>query len=222
MKRLIVLLVLISFAGQALAQQNASFRSGKMESSFVLRYQEDMSIKYQGGSGVDVGSDYGWGFRFGYNYTPKFNVGFQFDWMSAPYSAYLAPADDETEPQTIRHKMDQWGGTVKGIYHFSENRFTPYIEGGLGWATIDSNIASSPPVGGCWWHPWWGYVCDTWQSSYTDTSFSYELGAGLRLELNNRTFIRASVSRKWIDSDFASSQPEFYYAQIEIGAMVWN
>jgi len=217
-----VLAVGLLVSSMALAQQGGTFRSGTMESSFILKAQDSASIGYEGGSSVEIDSDYGMGFRFGFNYTPKLNLGFQFDWMSAPYTANLAPADDQSDPVKLRHKLDQWSGTVKGVYHFSEDKLTPYIEAGLGWTSIDSNIATGAPTTGCWWHPWWGYVCDSWQSSYSDSSFSYEFGAGLRYEPNNRTFVRASLSRKWIDSDFASSKPDFYYAQIEIGAMVWD
>jgi len=224
MKRsaVIALLCVVSFASAPLWAQKNSYRSGTADSSFALKYQESISIDYEGNSAVDIGSDYGFGFRFGYNYSSNLNVSFQFDWLSAPYTAYLVPTDEDSSAQQIRHKLDQWGGTVKAVYHLSPNKFTPYIEGGLGWVTIDSNIVAGPPTTGCWWHPWLGYVCDTWQTSYTDSSFSYELGLGLRYELDNRTFLRGSISHKWIDTDFATSQPGFYYAQLEIGAMVWD
>ena len=41
--------------------------------------------------------------------------------------------------------------------------FTPYVTGGIGYAFIDTNIPDSPPQTACWWDPWWGYVCDTFQ-----------------------------------------------------------
>ncbi|TVZ40236.1 opacity protein-like surface antigen [Alteromonadaceae bacterium 2753L.S.0a.02] len=212
---------LLLVAGAAEAQKK-SYRSRTVESSFLMKFQDNARLEYEGGTWIDIDDDYGWGFRFGFNYTENLSLGFQFDWLSSPYTAYLAPAEDTTEGRTIRHKLDMWSGTVKGVYHFFPSRFTPFIEGGLGWATIDSNVASSPPITGCYWHPWWGLICDRYQSSYTDTSFSYELGAGLRFEATNNSFVRASISRRWIDADFATNSPAFYTAQIEIGAMIWD
>lgn len=202
--------------------QKATFRKGTADSSFVIKYQASNGIQYPEGSSVDFGSDYGWGLRVGYNHTSKFNASFQFDWASVPYTALLQPADDSSTVQTIRHKSDQWSGMAKGTYHFSTGRLTPYIEGGVGWVTIDSNIASGESSSGCWWLPWGPVVCDTWQYSYTDSSFAYELGVGLRFEPNPRTFVRGSIARKWVDTDFASTTPDYYTAQIEIGAMVWD
>lgn len=218
----VFLLFLIVFLPSLGYTQKATFRKDTADSSFLLKYQQGSLIKYPEGSSVDFSSAYGWGFRIGYNYTSKFNASVQVDWTSVPYTAELQPADENSSVQTIRHKSDQWSGMAKGTYHFSAGRLTPYIEGGVGWVALDSNIVSGESASGCWWLPWGPVVCDTWHYSYTDSSFAYELGVGLRYEPNPRTFVRGSIARKWVDTDFATSTPDYYTAQIEIGAMVWD
>lgn len=216
------LLVVVSLASTFAAAQGSSNRRGTADSSFLLRYQDGATIDYPEGSSVDFESDVGLGFRIGYNYTSQFNAGFQLDWIGVPYTVRLAPADGTSGPQIIRHKADQLSGMFKGIYHFSNSRLTPYVEGGLGWVFVDSNVLSGESTTGCWWLPWGPVVCDRWHYTYTDYNFAYELGLGLRYEPSSTMFVRASVSKKWMNAAYAVSDPDYYTAQIEIGAMVWD
>jgi len=50
---------------------------------------------------------------------------------------------------------------------------------GIGWTWIDTNIPDGPPVGGCWWDPWWGYVCTTTYPTKTKSAFSYQATLGV-------------------------------------------
>ena len=91
-------------------------------------------------------------------------------------------------------------------YNILPRRVTPFVRGSFGWTWIDSNIPAGPAQGACWWDPWWGYVCDTWQSTYEDTSFAYGAAAGVRAELARTAFLEGSYNLLWIDLDRAGSQ----------------
>ena len=71
-----------------------------------------------------------------------------------------------------------------------DRSLTPYVEGGIGWTYIDSNIIDGIPSTGCWWDPWWGPVCATFPTTYGKNVWSFALGAGLRAELTDTFFLR--------------------------------
>ena len=75
---------------------------------------------------------------------------------------------------------------------------TRFIQAGAGMTTLDSNIPDQPPLIGCWWDPWWGFTCITEWSTFKTTEFSYNLGLGLRWDINNALFTRASYNREFV------------------------
>ena len=84
-------------------------------------------------------------------------------------------------------------------------------------SNIDSNIPSGPATGTCWWDPWWGYVCNTWQPTYEDTAFAYGAAAGLRAELGaGKFFLEGSYNMLWVDFDKAGTQ-DFDGVRLNIG-----
>jgi opacity protein-like surface antigen len=102
------------------------------------------------------------------------------------------------------------------VWNFTDGPFTPYVQAGIGWTNIDSNVADGPPTTGCWWDPWWGYVCRSSYSTYDDTNFSYGAGVGLRYEFGygQRTFVKASYNIQIIDD---RADPEYDIWRLEIG-----
>ena len=63
-------------------------------------------------------------------------------------------------------------------------RFTPFITTGIGWNFVDTNIPTEPPQVGCWWNPWYGYICEGFQDTKNVDGFAYQLGAGMRYRVN--------------------------------------
>ena len=74
-------------------------------------------------------------------------------------------------------------------YYFMTGRFTPFITTGIGWNLVDTNIPTEPPQVGCWWNPWYGYICEGFQDTKNVDGFAYQLGAGLRYRLNQSTLV---------------------------------
>jgi opacity protein-like surface antigen len=104
------------------------------------------------------------------------------------------------------------------VYHFMTEAFTPFVQAGVGWSYLDSNIATGPPNSICWWDPWLGYVCDYYQNTFSDSRLSYSIAAGVRYELANSMFFRASYQQSWIDLS-NSQDAELGSFHLEVGSI---
>ena len=95
--------------------------------------------------------------------------------------------------------------------------FTPFAEAGIGWTYFDSNVLDSDPIVGCWWDPFWGYICDAFYSTYSDTNFSYHATLGFRWDFSMEMFAKASY--RWLEVDLGSgaAKPMMEQALLEIG-----
>jgi opacity protein-like surface antigen len=102
-------------------------------------------------------------------------------------------------------------------YNILARPVTPFIAGGLGWSWVDTNIATGPPTVGCWWYPWYGYVCTGYPNSKTLSGLAYELGAGVRWDFNRSFDARASYNMKWIDFGNTKGKPDFDGFQLLFG-----
>ena len=79
-----------------------------------------------------------------------------------------------------------------------------FVQAGVGFMTLESNIVDQPPTTGCWWDPWWGYMCTTTWSTFKTTRFAYNMGLGVRWDINNAMYIRGSYNKEWISLDNGS------------------
>ena len=211
MRTAIVLFVLLSPA-LALAQFGTTPRAGSWEMSIGAFNQSSNNLQGEASeptAGVDntsslkVDSEWGYSFAFAYNFNDRLSLGADLDWVRPRYDVNLVPDDPAEDPINIRHRATQFNGRIKGTFNFSENAFTPFVNVGIGWTEFDSNVVDGPPVTGCWWHPWWGYICENFYSTFSSTEFTYGTGVGLRYDLDNGT-IKASYNYWWLDSGGAS------------------
>lgn len=220
MKKLILMICALAFLSLTISEDaNAkqTRRDGKWEASFQLLNSQSADINGEKGTGIEIEDDIGWGFTLGYNINPHILVNFEFASTTPRYDATLIDEDDES--YSVKHKMDLYHSQFNVVYNFLTEQFTPYVQAGAGWSYIDSNIASGPPTTVCWWDPWWGrYVCDGYQNTYNDTRFSYNIAAGVRYELDNSLFFRASYQQSWVDLS-NSSDLSIGSVHLEIGSI---
>jgi opacity protein-like surface antigen len=200
MKKLVLVisvfaLLSLGFCNEANAKQTK--RDGKWEASFKVLSSLSTDINGEMGSSLDVDSDIGWGFSLGYNVNPHILVNYELTSITPRYDATLV--DENDDPYNLKHKMDMYNSQFNVVYNLLTEQFTPFVQAGLGWSYVDSNIADGPPNGFCWWHPIWGYICESYQNTHDDTRFSYNVAAGVRYELDNSMFFRASYQQNWID-----------------------
>ena len=86
-----------------------------------------------------------------------------------------------------------------GTYSFLTGPFRPYLAAGLGYTWIDTNIVSGPPVAGCWWDPWWGYVCSGYQPTKGTSSWAGQLGAGMQWNFSHEFGVSAGYRENFIE-----------------------
>ncbi|HBY84523.1 MAG TPA: hypothetical protein DEO86_01475 [Colwellia sp.] len=218
-KLMIISCVIGLLASTVSTDVNANYtkRSDKWEASFKILNNQSTSIDGQNGSELDMESDYGWGFTLGYNINPHVLVNFDFSSSTPSYEATLVDAESGNSHQ-IHHKMDVLESQFNVVYSVFASQFTPFLQAGAGWSYLDSNIADGPPGAICWWDPWWGYICDGYQSTYDDTRFSYNVALGFRYELDNSLFFRASYKQAWIDLSHSENASIGSY-NLEIGSI---
>ncbi len=206
------LALFISQIHQVQAEQTN--RANRWEGSVQLAKNESSTFNGLGGSSIEMDSDLGWGFTLGYNIDEHFLVSFDWLYFTPDYQANIVHENGNIF--TFDHTLDLSQTQLTGVYHFFAEDFTPYVQAGLGWSYMDSNIADGPPQDVCWWHPWWGYICNSYQNTYDESEFSYHLGVGVRYEIDKAVFIKASYKHIWVDLSNVSDA-DYGYLGFEIG-----
>lgn len=202
MKRtLLVLAVLMMvFAGLAEAQYGTrnQTRAGRWEASLQTRTAFSKDVESGDGSSLSLDSDLGWGFGFGYNFSDQFNLGFLFSWRSNPYSATIVSADDPQDIEKYSSYLDTSTFMITARWTPLKGAISPYVEGGGGWMNIDSNIVAG--IGsGCWYYPWYGYVCGSYPVTYGKDTSAWDLGAGVHLMVSQTLFFRVGYEHAWLN-----------------------
>ena len=200
-----VALCLIVFLSSASSAQVTRDRAKTWEFGALVFGSSSESLNGESGSGLDIDSETGWGFTGAYNFTNRFAVMGELSWVRPRYQAEFVPENGGLE--TINARLDISNFQVKGVFNLLDGPITPFIEGGLGWTRVDSNIISSPPITGCWWDPWWGYICDTFFNTYSDTRTSFSYAGGLRWEFTSEWSVRASYGV--VELDTSSNTQDF-------------
>ena len=182
-----------------------SQRAMHWQFSVPLTFTSGGSWDGEDGTSVSMNDDLGWGFGFGSNLSEHLFLGADFTWLSANYDARIATdnnADQIPDTEiTVAGTLDAGTLAFVGQYNFLAKTVTPFVRGSFGWTWVDSNIPAGPAQGACWWDPWWGYICDTWQPTFGDTAFSYGAAAGIHAALAPGFFIEGSYNVIWLDLD---------------------
>jgi opacity protein-like surface antigen len=192
-------------------------RAGEWNLSLQAVYLGSKSSSGSNGSSINVQDDWGLGFMVGYNFTNHLALGFEMNFLEPRYDYTFVLDEPDSTPQTISEKLTMFNGLLTGTYNVLEGPVTPFVDLSLGLTNLDSNVADGPPTTGCWWDYWWGYVCRSWWSTYSDTSFSYGGALGIRWDINSAIFLRASYNLLRIDTGSSSSDPTLDMGRIEIG-----
>jgi opacity protein-like surface antigen len=206
----------LAASGLALAAEGAPRRPGQVEYSIGLIYTDDESVQGRNGSSLDIGSRAGLQAGIDYYLSSRLALGFDMSWVEPNYRATLAP-DDGSAPVSINRRASLFTGQFNATFNLLEGPFTPFAELGLGWTFFDSRVPSGPPVIGCWWDPFWGYICSDTYRTYNESNLSYGMGLGVRMDLNERMFAKATYRWLEIDLDGGRSKPMIESAAVELG-----
>ena len=214
MHKVLLLILMLSVSATASAQAGRK-RAGTWDFGLQLVDLSSETLSGQEGAFLDVDDQLGWGFSAGYNFTNRLALAGEFIWARPDYTATRI-LEDTGLPDTISAQLDIFALNFKGIFNLLEGPLTPYVEAGLGWARIDSNIIDGPPTTGCWWDPWWGYVCDTFFSTYAKSQTVYNGAVGMRWDLESNITLKASYGLLEIDTSSATEDASLDALRFEV------
>ena len=196
-RKLVVITAALLVAAPAAAQ---SRRAGSSEIYLGPVFTDGKNYSFEGGTTARTDTGVGLSLGFAHNFSPKLAAGIDLVWSEQDYRATVQPGPGNTgnTARSINGTIETSTLRFNGTFHFSERNFTPLVTGGLGWTYIDTNIPAGLPENVCWAYPWYGYYCATYVPTQTTTRFSYNVGAGLRLDVGKGLF-RFLVNSQWVD-----------------------
>ena len=190
--RTLPLVLLLSLPAVAAAQ--SADREGTWEAGIKWMDMSHEMIQGDRGASLDVEGQYAWGFFGGYNFNEHFALYGEFAWSTPDYLAKfpldLFPGTPPSTVVTVDSELDIWFTNFKAVYNFMDRELTPYIELGYGWTSVDSNIQDGPADTGCWWDPWWGYMCASFYDTYSNTITSTLYGLGIRWDMSDSSVLK--------------------------------
>jgi len=176
----------------AIAGAQSADRTGTWEAGVKVIDQSHEFLTGEGGSSLDIEGELAWGFSGGYNFNEHFAVVGEFAWSDPDYFATI-PLDTigpGSTVVTVDAELDVWFTQFKAVFNLLDRAFTPYAEVGYGWTMVDSNIQDGPAETGCWWDPWWGYMCTSFYDTYENTVESTMYAIGLRWDLSDESVLK--------------------------------
>lgn len=190
------------FVGTTAQAQLAGDRAGSWEAGFRLTDSSAFFVADSFGASLDVDGALGYGFSGSYNLSNHFALMLDYSWSGPDYLATFVP-DGPGSDVAIATRLDLTTLQAKGTYYFLDGAVTPFVELGVGWTNIDSNILERAPITGCWWDPFWGYVCERFYETYNQTELSYSAGIGVRWDFSEDFMLRAGIGTLGLDIDGA-------------------
>ena len=205
---LAVLAGLALYAPAAQAGDRGKGGAGSLEFSVPLNYTSSSTINGQNGSSAEINSALNMGFGMGYNVNDNFQVNGVFSWAQRNYAA------KNTGNVTGDYNGTLYTSTLQlnAVYYFMAGDFTPFVQGGFGTTYVDSGIPNGGSSSSCYWDPYWGYVCGTYQPTKTSTNISYSGGLGARMDINRQFAMQGSINKFYIDS---ASKPSFNIFRVD-------
>jgi len=198
------------------ASPQSADRAGRWEASAGLTFLNSTNVDFEGGTTADIDSDTGVRLGIAYHLSDHLEFSGSIGFSTVDYSARIA-GDDPGEFFGVHGELDTTSLMADATYNFLNGPFTPFVQAGVGWNWTDTNIADEPPQIGCWWDPWWGYVCANFQDTRTIDGFAYQLGAGARYDFGIAFAVEAAYRVMWIDFDNATSTPDFDAFELSFG-----
>ena len=207
-------------AGLALTLPAAAdpLEQGDWEGSAGVAFLNSTDADFKGGTSAAFDSDSGFRVAFDYSLTDALQVGGSWGIGQRSYDATIV-GDVLGEESSFRAKgdLDYSSLLATATYNLLDGPFRPFVTAGIGWSWVDTNIATEPPETGCWWDPWYGYICTSWVNTRTLDGLTYQLGVGARYDFGSNIAVHASYRIDWIDFDQANGTPDFDGFDLSIG-----
>ena len=204
----IAVLTLSTFASAQSAQRDRGWELG-----LDIVYQDATTFDFDGGSKLELDEDLGLSLIFAYRYNAHLEAQFAFDWNSVDYSGQLVLQDRTS--RRASGDMDTFTPRFDVHFNLLSKPITPYVMAGIGYAFINTDIPEGRPQTGCWWDPWYGYICTDYQDTKDVEELTYQYGLGIRSDYSRTGSMRFAYERHYLDIGRTSSMP--YVDQFKIG-----
>jgi opacity protein-like surface antigen len=210
--KLFALLIGFLFAVSAQSQS----RPPGWEFRADILYQNQKSAHTNAGSDVNLDTSWGGSLGAAYRFNPFAEVHMLLDLQSINYDGTFVRADLPNVVASVTGgKVDVTTPRVVGVFNFMDNPITPFVSAGIGWSFVHATDPWGHTTVGCWWDPWWGYICSPYSTSYNNDHFAYDIGVGVRWDLTPQFGLRFAYEKHWVDLSGAAGTPNF--DQIRIG-----
>ncbi len=187
-------------------------REGSWETRVGIIFNNSSNWDFTGGTTADVKSDQSLLLGLSYHYSDNLEFGGNVNFGSTDYNADIATDanNDGVADGTVgvHGSFDNTSLMFDATWNVMDGPFTPFFSATAGWAWIDTNIAEGPPQTGCWWDPWWGYVCANFQDTKSIDGLAYGFDVGARYDFSESFDVKASYGMRWVDLSHASGTPD--------------
>jgi opacity protein-like surface antigen len=204
-----------------LASAQSADRAQSWETRLGIVFSNSADWDFEGGTTAEIDSDTSFLVGASYHLNDNLELGGNLTFGQTDYDADIAfDLDSDEVPDGAVSVSGEYESTTlmfDATWNFLEGPFTPFVTAGLGWAWIDTNIADEPPETGCWWDPWWGYVCTTFQDTKTLDGFAYGAGVGARYDFSDSLALSVSYRYAWVDLDKADGTPDMDSFLLNLG-----
>jgi opacity protein-like surface antigen len=194
---------------QVVGTNTAGGHVGDWEFRIGPVFQESKNVSFNGGSNANIDSTTGVKIGAGYYITDQLIVGGNFSYGQSNFNGTVQSGTPGVGASIENGHVDFSTLMFDATYTFLPGPIKPFGKVGLGWNWVNTNIASGPPQVGCWWDPWWGYVCSGWQPTHGASSFAYQVGAGVQASFSRSFAVDLDYQYTWIDLHNTSSTPGF-------------
>ena len=173
-------------------------------------FQESKNISFKGGSSSNIDSTTGIKIGTGYYVTDQLIIGGNFSYGQSNFNGNVCGSTSCNISSHIENGHVDFSTLMfDATYTFLNGTIRPFGKVGLGWNWVNTNIASGPPQTGCWWDPWWGYICSGYQPTHGDSSFAYQAAAGVQFSFSRSFAIDVDYQYTWIQLSNSNSTPGF-------------
>jgi opacity protein-like surface antigen len=204
-----------------LASAQSADRAQTWETRLGIVFQNSADWDFEGGTTADIDSDTSFLIGAAYHLNDNLELGGNFVFGQTDYDADIATDIDGDEiadgALSVSGEYESTTLMFDATWNFMPGQFTPFVTASLGWAWIDTNIATEPPQTGCWWDPWWGYICTTFQDTKSLDGFAYGVGVGARYDFSDSLALSASYRYGWVDLDKADGTPDMDSFLLNLG-----
>ena len=215
LKLCLILLAVISSNVQADFYDS---RVKKWEFYLAPQITDSKDLQFENGATANLEQDSSLGFGVGYNLSSHIELALEFVSNDTNYTSTAIPEDPAESAVTSSGYIYTSTINFGFTFNFLTTPFTPYVTANLGSTYIDSGVYTGNVGSGCWWYPYYGYICGPVAQTYTSTELSYGAALGLRYDFNRKLYMKGEARKSFIDMG-NSNTPDFDTARLIFGFM---